>query len=317
MHAVFVISLLVGLVLLVLGAEFLVRGGGQLALAMRVPALMVGLTIVSFGTSAPELVVSVTAAMERSTEMSLANVNGSNIANLTLALGLAALVSPLAIPRRLLRREIPVCLLLQLAVPLVCIDGVISQGDGLLLLLGGVLYNLWLLVDAMHGRVPLDEELEAEPRPPYKHLALLVVGMLILVAGAHLFVDGAVGVAKRLHLSDRFIGLTVVALGTSAPEVATGMMSAYRGQTDLALGTSLGSNLLNISMVLGITAIIFPIQLTDPAAWSDMAVAGVITLLLVPFVLKGSMSRGEGFLVASAYAVYLLYGYLFGDASAP
>ncbi len=313
--SVFVVYLLIGLVMLVLGAELLVRGGGQLALALRIPALVVGLTIVAFGTSTPELMVSLNAAMSASTDMSLANVNGSNLANVTLVLGLAALVSPLTVERTLMRREIPCCLLLQLAVPLVCLDGVISQGDGILLLLGGVLYNAWLLFEALRGRAPaLDDDLDGEGGL-FKHALLLIVGLGILIFGAQLFVEGSVGVAKALHLSDRFIGLTVVALGTSAPEVATGMVSAYRGEVDLAVGNSLGSNLLNVAMVLGITSIVFPIQITDPGAWTDMAIAIGVTALLVPFVLKGSINRLEGLLLSSAYVTYLIAGFFLSDAT--
>jgi cation:H+ antiporter len=314
---VFVLSLLAGLVMLVLGAEFLVRGGGQLALALRVPALVVGLTIVAFGTSTPELLVSVTAAMAGSTEMSLANVTGSNIANITIVLGLAALVRPLAVERTLMRREIPSCMLLSLAVPLVCIDGVISQGDGALLLLGGVLYNAWLLYEAMRGRAPaLDDDLEAEDGGSrLKYMGVFLLGLVVLVVGARLFVNGAVAVAQALNLSDRFIGLTVVALGTSAPEIATGMVSAHKGEVDLAVGNSLGSNLLNIAVVLGITAIISPIVIQDTAAFSDMGVGVAATALLVVFVLKGSITRIEGFLLAAGYTAYILAGYFFGDAS--
>ena len=261
--------------------------------------------------------VSVTAAMSASTEMALANVNGSNLANVTLVLGLAAMVAPLSVERTLMRREIPSCLLLQLTVPLVCLDGVISRGDGMLLVLGGVLYNAWLLFEALRGRAPADLDDHTDGGGIIKHAALLFVGLVVLLVGAQLFVEGAVWVAKMLHLSDRFIGLTVVALGTSAPEVATGMVSAYRGEVDLAVGNSLGSNLLNIAMVLGITSIIFPIELTDAGAWTDMAVAIGVTALLVPFVLKGSISRIEGGFIAGSYVTYLVLGFMFGDATVP
>ena len=314
-----VLSLLVGLVMLVLGAEFLVRGGGQLALALRVPALVVGLTIVAFGTSMPELMVSVTAAMQASTDMALANVMGSNIANIALVLGLSAMVRPLHVERTLMRREIPSCMVLQLAVPLVCIDGVISQGDGVLLLLGGVLYNTWLLYEAMRGRAPaLDDDLEVDDSAStWKNVGLVLLGLMVLIGGARLFVGGAVAVAEVLHLSDRFIGLTVVALGTSAPEIATGVVSAYKGEVDLAVGNALGSNLFNIAMVLGITAMIFPITLSDAGAWTDMAVACGVTFLLVPFVLKSSINRFEGAILSGGYVAYVIGGYLFGDATVP
>lgn len=316
---VFVLSLLVGLLMLVLGAELLVRGGGQLALALRVPALVVGLTIVAFGTSTPELMVSLTAATNASTDMALANVNGSNFANVTLVLGLAALVTPLAVERSLLSREIPVCLGLQALVPIMCWDGKLGQIDGAILLLAGIGYNAWLLTEAMRGRIPPDPDMPEQEEGFVKHSLFLLGGLAVLIVGAQLFVEGAVEVAKALHLSDRFIGLSVVALGTSAPEVATGMVSAYRDEADLAVGNSLGSNLLNIAMVLGLTSMVFPIRLSgNHVELIDMGVAFAVTLLLVPFVRKGSISRFEGGLLASGYVAYLLFGYYFGpDATLP
>lgn len=307
----YVVSLLIGLVLLVAGAELLVRGGGQLALALRVPALVVGLTVVAFGTSAPELIVSVTAALEASTDMALANVNGSNIANIALVLGLAALVAPLRVERSLIRREIPWCLGLQVAVPALAYDGVLSRIDGIVLLAGGVTYNALLLYSALRGRKPPPmDELDTEDQTPwYVNTGMLVVGIAVLVVGARVFVDAAETLALSIGLSQRFVGLTVVALGTSAPEVATGMMSAYRGEVDLAVGNSLGSNLLNISMVLGLTAIITPIVITDPGAHGDMLVAVAVVALSVPIVFKGSLSRVDGAILAGGYIAYVLYGY--------
>lgn len=307
----FVVSLLIGLVLLVAGAELLVRGGGQLALALRVPALVVGLTVVAFGTSAPELIVSVTAALEASTDMALANVNGSNIANIALVLGLSSLVAPLRVERTLIRREIPWCLGLQVAVPVLAYDGVLSRIDGVLLLAGGITYNALLLYSALRGRKPppMDEVDTEDQTPWYVNTGMLLVGIVVLVIGARVFVDAAETLALSIGLSQRFVGLTVVALGTSAPEVATGMMSAYRGEVDLAVGNSLGSNLLNISMVLGLTAVITPILITDSGAHNDMLVAVAVVALTVPIVFKGTLSRFEGAILAGGYVAYVLYGY--------
>jgi len=301
--------LLIGLVMLVVGAEMLVRGGGQLALALRVPALVVGLTIVAFGTSAPELLVSITAAMQASTEMALANVNGSNLANIALVLGLAAMVTPLVVERTLMRRDVPSCLALQMMVPALCYDGTLSRGDGFILIGGGIAYNTWLLVEALRGRPPpLDDELDLDDdSSAIKHGMMLLFGIVVLVVGANIFVGGAEGVAVAYGLSDRFIGLTVVALGTSAPEIATAVASARRGETDLAVGNSLGSNLLNIAMVLGLTAVISPITITDEGAFRDLAAAVAVTMLLIPFVLKGKITRIEGALLVLGYI-----GYMFG-----
>lgn len=304
----FVVTLLIGLAMLVAGAELLVRGGGQLALALRVPALVVGLTIVAFGTSTPELMVSLTAALEASTEMALANVNGSNLANIALVLGLAAMVRPLVVERTLMRRDVPSCFALQLLVPILAWDGLLSRIDGLVMMAGGVAYNAWLLVEALRGRAPaLDDDLEMDDDSGVgRNLFMLVAGMVILVVGAQFFVGGATTMAQFIGLSDRVIGLTVVALGTSAPEIATAVASARKGETDLAVGNSLGSNLLNIAMVLGLTAVISPIRILDNGAFWDIGAAVFITLTLVPFVLKGSMSRIEGGVLAGGYVLYMI-----------
>jgi cation:H+ antiporter len=302
----FVISLLIGLVMLVIGAEMLVRGGGQLALALRVPALVVGLTIVAFGTSTPELCVSLAAAFRASTDMALANVNGSNIANIALVLGAAALVSPLKVERTLIWREVPVCIVLQLAVAVACLGRGVSQLEGLILLIMGVAYNGWILREAMRGRGPRPDDVEElEKKQLFAYLAMLVVGLVILVIGAGLFVDGAVKFAGKLGMSPRYVGVTVVALGTSAPEVVTAVVSAYRGQVELAVGNSLGSNILNISMVLGITAMIKPIEMTDPSAWMDIWVAFFATLVMAVVVIRGRLSRFDGVILIAGYLLYI------------
>lgn len=307
----FLLQLLVGLVMLVGGAELLVRGGSHIALALRVPVLIVGLTLVAFGTSAPELSVSVTAALKASTDMALANVNGSNIANIALVLGLAALVSPMRVDRRMMRREVPTLLVLSAAVPLLCLDGQLNALDGLLLIFGGLFYNAWLVRDAMKQRDAYDPEedfdVDLGETKPARDIAMLVGGLVILVFGADQFIVGATEVAQRFGMSDRVIGLTVIALGTSAPEVATSVVSAYRGESDLAMGNAIGSNILNIAMVLGVTACIEPIVLHNNDAYLDMGIVFGAVLLLIPIVLRGSgrMGRVDGAVLVLAYLGYV------------
>jgi cation:H+ antiporter len=304
----FVFVLLVGLVMLIGGAELLVQGAGRIAVAFRVPVIVVALTIVAFGTSMPEIMVSIKAAVSASPEMALANVNGSNIANIALVLGAAAMVRPLSVGRELMTREIPTVIGLQLAVPLLLYDGVLSRLDGLLLVLAGVLYNTLLIRDAMSGRRMLTEDDEVgEGGDSVTNGALMMLGLALLLGGAEFFVSGAVDLAEYMGMDQRTIGLTVVALGTSAPEVITAVVSAYRGEVQMAVGNSLGSNILNISMALGMTALIEPVRIIDQAAWNDLAVVVVVTFMLVPVVLRGrALSRIEGGLFAGAYIMYVL-----------
>jgi cation:H+ antiporter len=294
--------------MLIGGAELLVQGAGRIAVAFRVPVIVVALTIVAFGTSMPEIMVSIKAAVSASPEMALANVNGSNIANIALVLGAAAMVRPLSVGRELMTREIPTVIGLQLAVPLLLYDGVLSRLDGLLLVLAGVLYNTLLIRDAMSGRRMLTEDDEVgEGGDSVTNGALMMLGLALLLGGAEFFVAGAVDLAEYMGMDQRTIGLTVVALGTSAPEVITAVVSAYRGEVQMAVGNSLGSNILNISMALGMTALIEPVRIIDQAAWNDLAVVVVVTFMLVPVVLRGrALSRIEGGLFAGAYIMYVL-----------
>ncbi|MFT6820949.1 MAG: cation:H+ antiporter [Myxococcota bacterium] len=308
-ESLFLVTLLIGLMMLVAGAELVVRGGGQIALAMRVPALIVGLTIVAFGTSAPELGVSITAVFTASTDMAIANVIGSNIANIALVLGLAALVRPMAVDSRLVRREIPVLLLLQLMIPAFAWNGTIERHEGFLLLIVGVIYNLLLLFEARKRRQRvLDEEDEVAPEDGLfaYYLFLLFGGIVIIIIGSVLFVEGAKDIAQLLGLSQRYVGLTVVALGTSAPEVATSVVASYRNQGDLAVGNALGSNILNITMVLALTAMIQPIVMTTADVNFDFGVALGVTVLLIPIVLRDRLlGRVEGVLLTIGYLVYV------------
>lgn len=290
------------------GSELLVRGGGRIALALRVPVIVVALTIVAFGTSMPEIMVSVTAAVDGSPVMALSNVIGSNIANIALVLGAASLVSPIAVGRELLRREVPALILLQIAVPAVAWDGQIGRLDGALLLSMGAFYNLLLVRDAIGGRRELSEDEEVEGGGDLlTNVTFLVVGVALLAGGAQFFVEGAKEFAVVLGVTERVIALTVVALGTSAPEVVTAMMASFRDENDMAVGNSLGSNILNVALALGVAAMIEPIVLRDPGVWQDMLVAFVVTLLLVPMILRGRhVSRSEGGLLVTSYCIYVV-----------
>jgi cation:H+ antiporter len=300
------VALIVGVLLLLAGAEFIVRGGGQLALALGVPAMVVGLTVVAFGTSAPELLVSMTAALDGRTDTALGNVNGSNIANVLLVLGMAAVVCRLFVVCSLLCWEFPAAMGIQLLVPLLLWDGDLDRPDGVVLISAGVVYNTWLLYEAYRGRtVPLDDELGDGGKSVRHYVSLLLGGLVLLGVGAHLFVTGATELAQWMGWSDRFIGLTVIALGTSAPEVATAVVSAYRGESDLAVGNSLGSNILNIAMVLGLTACVCPITIQNDGVWMDLCLASAATFILIPVTMRGTMGRGLGLTMCLGYVLFM------------
>lgn len=304
-----ILSFLVGLLMLLGGAELLVRGAGQIALALRVPVMIVALTIVAFGTSMPEIVVSLTAALAGKPDIALGNVNGSNIANIALVLGVTAVIAPLGVGRELMRREVPTLLVMQVLLLAILWGGEIGRLGGFGLLACGIGYNTWLIRDAVRGRAAVDlDELEEPPASvdPVTNLALVAAGLALLFGGGQFFVDGAVALAKVFGIDDRIIGVTVVALGTSAPELATSMMSAYRNENEMAVGNALGSNIMNLSLALGVSALIHPIT-PSAGSFNDAVVALLVTLLLVPMVLRGrEVSRMEGALLAGAYVVYVV-----------
>lgn len=306
----FLLYLLLGLLMLVGGAHFLVEGGGRLAVALRVPSVVVGLTIVAFGTSAPELTVSVTAALQASTEMAMSNVNGSNIANILFVLGLAAMVRPIPVERQLLRRDGPSVIVLQGLVLLLALDGQFSRIDGFAVFITLVGYYLWLFYDVRMGRSS-GEEVE-EGGSMLSNGVKLFGGLVVLLYGATLFVDSAVEVARYLNFSDRMIGLTVVALGTSAPEAVTAIQAARADDVEMAVGGSVGSNILNIGMVLGATAMIQPIDLSSGGFVQDMLFALAVAVLLVPLALRGRIERTGGAALVLAYLAYMGLGILQG-----
>ncbi len=292
--------------MLVVGADLLVRGGSRLALALNVPVLIVALTIVALGTSMPELLVSVFSATQGSTEMALANVTGSNIANILLVLGVAAMVRPIVLHPELLAREVPTAVGLQIVVLVLLGDGELGRWDGVALLVMGAIYNIMLVIAARKGRVQLDDDESVEAGGTYlTNLLLIGAGVAVMIVGGQFFVRGSIELAKLLGMSERIIGLTVVALGTSAPEVATGVVSSLKGQSDMAVGNSLGSNILNVALVLGVTAIVMPVPLGE-GAWMDLLVALGATILLVPILLGMKvMPRWAGAVMLLGYVGYV------------
>jgi len=308
-----------GLVLLLLGAELLVRGASKLAIALGLTPLVVGLTVVSIGTSAPELAVSVGGALSGSPDLALGNVIGSNIANVLLILGLVALVTPLVVHRQLVWLDVPLMIGASLLVFLMALDGGIARWEGGLLVASAVAYIVFLVRMARRHpeQVPEDPHLsedagaapEAAPRTA-RQVGLVIAGLALLVGGAQLLVQSATQMAVALGLSDLVIGLTVVAVGTSLPEIATSILAAVRGQRDLAVGNIVGSNIFNLLLVLGASALVASdgIPVATAALRFDLPVMTAVALACLPIFFTGHrIARWEGALFVSYYIAYTAY----------
>ena len=299
---------LCGVALLVLGADLLVRGASRLSLSAGLSPLVVGLTVVALGTSAPELAVSMKAAIAGTTGMAFGNVVGCNIANVLLILGLAALAAPLGIAPAVLRRDLPFLVAMSLVASLLALDGRLGALDGLVLLTGGVAHAVVSLRQERGGNGPAARD-GAAARPGRGLLdgMSIVAGLALLVGGAGLLVGAATTIARSLGVSDLVVGLTVVAVGTSLPEIAASVLASIRGQREIAVGNVVGSNILNLAVVLGLTAIVAPggVAVPPEALRVDTPVMVLAALLCVPvFLRRREVTRGEGALFVALYALY-------------
>ena len=294
-----------GLACLLIGGEFLVRGASSIARAFHLSPLLIGLTIVGFGTSAPELLVSIQAAWSGQPGISIGNALGSNISNVLLILGISALIAPLVIPGRKLWRDLGFMLLATGAIWWMLLDGVVSRFDGLLLLAGLTAF-LVTAFKAGRGHPPEDQAIPATA--PTLSWAMTGAGLVLLVIGAHYLVDSASAIARTLGISEAVIGLTIVAIGTSLPELATSVIAARRGHTEISVGNIVGSNIFNIFGILGLTALISPIPAEARFAGIDMlwVAASAIGLTAIAF-LYGGLPRKAGKILLGAYAVYLVF----------
>ena len=300
-----VLALAGGLVLLVAAAHLLVRGAAALALRFGLSPLVVGLTVVAFGTSAPELVVSVQAALGGQGGIAVGNVVGSNIANIGLILGAAALVRPVIADPAVLRRDLPVLLGATAAGALVLYDRDVGRVEGALLVAALGVYLAWSVREARRQRAAVD--LGAPTGPAWRDAASVALGLGGLVVGADLFVRGAVGLAEAAGVSNAVIGLTVVAFGTSLPELATSVVAAVRGESEIAVGNVVGSNLFNVLGILGVAALVRPV-VAPGLELVDVAVMAAFAVAVVPMLVSGRrLVRVEAGLLAAGYVAYVGY----------
>lgn len=303
--------LAIGSAALYYGAEWLVGGGSKTAKKLGISPLIIGLTLVAYGTSAPELVVSVDAALAGEGGISIGNVVGSNICNIALILGLCAVITPLTVNRAMLKSDVPVMAATAVAFCLIYWwqDG-IGRIGGLILFAGFVLYNIKVIISAKKEAAAnsLNESAEKDgekaEKPLYLYLLLAVFGLVVLVLGSKAFLRGAIEIAKLTGLSNTVIGLTIVAVGTSLPELATSVVAAIKGERDIAIGNVVGSNIFNILLIMGVAPLIAPLTGANIQFW-DLAALLATTFILIPFMITGfRLNRAEGVILLAMYGAY-------------
>lgn len=301
------IMLVFGFVLLVWGADKFVAGASALARRLGVSPLLVGLTIVAFGTSAPELAVSLTAALQGANEIAVGNVVGSNIFNLLMVAGLSAVVCPLVMDRTLLRRDWPISLgaavlLLVYILP----DLTISRIEGIILLLLFAMVLGMQIRAALKNRDTLESEEDEITKPPLMIGVNIVLGLACIIIGGQLAVNGATGIARMFGLSETLIGLTIVAIGTSLPELVTSLVAARKGQNEIAMGNVIGSNIFNLLFILGVSATITPIPVQATSIIDALVLIGISIVFYLP-ARRGKLGRAPGVIMALTYVVYTAY----------
>lgn len=314
MEITHIVAVVAGFAALVWGADRFVLGASATARVLGVSPLIIGLIIVGFGTSAPEMLVSGVAGWEGNTGLGIGNAIGSNITNIALVLGATALVAPLTVHSDTLRREFPVLLAIMLFALVLLLDGRLGRVDGIALLVGLGVLVYWMLSLALRSRKsdPIEAEFEQEMPPEMpllKALMWLVLGLVVLMVAARLVVWGAVAIAQAFGISDLVIGLTVVAVGTSLPELAASIMSAIKGEHDIAIGNVMGSNMFNLLAVMGIPAVIHPDVIDSEVLTRDFPVMVGVTLALFAmaygFRSSGKVNRLEGAGLVAAYSGYI------------
>jgi cation:H+ antiporter len=312
-------ALLGGFVLLVAGAELLVRGASNLAIIVGLSPLIIGLTVVSFGTSAPELAVGLQAYANGQGDIAIGNIIGSNIFNVLMILGMSAVVLPLTVARQLVRLDVPIMIGVSALMILFALDGQISRSDGVILVFGSVVYTGFLVYQGRKEGNPEPSEssgpphnLALSPLPMHTrvlvNLGWLALGLVMLVVGSKLLVYGAVFVAEAMGVSQLIIGLTIVAAGTSMPELATSIVASYRGEQDIAVGNVVGSNIFNVLLVLGATATVGGVAVDTAVLHFDLPVMIAVAIACLPIFYTGNrISRWEGLLFIGYYVAYSAY----------
>lgn len=321
-----IVYIIVGVALVLWGADRLTEGASSLARGMHVPEIVIGLTIVAAGTSAPEMFVSLVSALKGTSDLAVGNVLGSNIFNTMLIVGCSAVVAPMAVSPSTVKKDIPFAVVAAFLLFMLCFDDMdsphlwgneISRSDGVILLIGFFIFMIYTFQSAKkQGLMPTQEEIEDNKELPkdysklWRNLSFIVLGLACLIVGSNLFVDAASYIAHRYGVRQSVIGLTIVAGGTSLPELATSVVAAYKGRSAIAIGNVLGSNVFNILLILGTTAVIHPLRIMGITIVDLMMMLVSVGIVWLFAFTKYSVSRREGFLLIlgfMAYMAWLLY----------
>lgn len=299
--------LILSLMALYIGADWLVQGSSALALKAKISPLVIGLTIVAFGTSAPELAVSLGATLRGQGDIAIGNIVGSNIFNIGVILGVSATICPLQVKKQLLRIDIPIMLAATILFTILFWNGTLGRMEGLFFLTGIIIYTLLSLLYSRKQEEEPNLELEEQPKHWTVDTLTIIGGLVVLVFASRLLVDNAVSIAKELGVSEAVIGLTIVAAGTSMPELATSFVATYKHKTDIAIGNIVGSNLFNILAIAGSCSFIHPIEAKN-VNYIDLLVMLAISILLLPLMKSGQkISRTEGVALILFYVIYLFW----------
>lgn len=301
------VLLAVGFVLLVKGADWFVDGAASIAAKLGIPQLVIGLTIVAMGTSAPEAAVSLTAAFHGNADITIGNVVGSNIMNVLVILGLAALICPMKVAKLTAFVDIPATFVISLLLLLLGLDGSISRLDAGILLVVFIAYLSYLFFMTKKGLISGESEEEvAKIQSVPKALLFTAIGLALIIVGSSLAVDAASAIAKMLGLSERFIGLTIVALGTSLPELFTSVAAAMKKNPDMAIGNIVGSNIFNILFIVGLSGMVIPVPFASAFRFDTLVVAATMLLLFLMSLPKRQLGRIDGFILLMGYMAYFL-----------
>ena len=306
------VKLVIGFLFLVKGADCFVDGASSIAKKFRIPAFVIGLTIVAFGTSAPELAVSITAAMKGSNDIAIGNVVGSNIFNTLVVLGTSAAITPIVVDRGMIKRDYPLSIFATILLGVLAMDTIFFKADamslgridGIILLIAFAGFMVMTVKAGMEGRT--DEE-EVEALPIAKSLVFIVLGLAGIVWGGDLSVEGAKEIARFFGLSEAIIGLTIVALGTSLPELVTSIIAAKKGESDIAVGNVIGSNIFNIFLILGTSSAILPMNVSSTYLYDIGMLIAVMVLTYLPIAKTKKVTRSMGITMVLVYIAYTVY----------